>query len=318
MGTIEDMGVEIRFQIEDLLSYRDRLLARFPSRAEESGGRGCAFTGAGDSMAVALAAEYFSGFEARALHPCEASLNPQFLQNKHLYVISVSGRTIANIAAAQLAKKHARRVTAITANPESRLAHVCDDVIQLGFRKTGGLSPGTNSFTTSLLAALSRIGPLPSLLRVEDAYERAKTWADSAPVEAAGGTLFFVAAEGLYPLALYGAAKIHEVLGRKAQYERLEQFSHMELFSLSDADTVVLLLRGQEDDGGVKLEEALRNLGVATHVLKVERGDYVNTCVDAAIHLQVLPWTLAVKEGVAECAFLVKRDALKASDRIIY
>ncbi len=317
MGTIEDMGVEIRFQIEDLLSYRDCLLARFPSRAEESGGRGCVFTGAGDSMAVALAAEYFSGFEAKALDPYEASLNPQFLQNKHLYVISVSGRTIANIDAAQLAKKHARRVTAITANPESRLARLCDDVIQLGFRKTGGLSPGTNSFTTSLLAALSRIGPLPSLLRVEDAYERAKAWAESATVEA-GGTLFFVAAEGLYPLALYGAAKIHEVLGRKAQYERLEQFSHMELFSLSDADTVVLLLRGQEDDGGVKLEEVLRNLGVATHMLKVERGDYVNTCVDAAIHLQVLPWTLAVKDGIAECAFLVKRDALKASDQIIY
>ena len=39
---------------------------------------------------------------------------------------------------------------------------------------------------------------------------------------------------------MFGAAKLYEVAGLDAHYERLEQFSHMSLFSAKKGDTVII------------------------------------------------------------------------------
>ena len=43
-----------------------------------------------------------------------------------------------------------------------------------------------------------------------------------------------------FPLAMYCAAKFYEILGYDAHYSRIEQFSHMELFSAQKGDTVII------------------------------------------------------------------------------
>ncbi len=40
-----------------------------------------------------------------------------------------------------------------------------------------------------------------------------------------------------FPIAMYCAAKFYEVLGYNVQYSKIEQFSHMELFSAKTGDT---------------------------------------------------------------------------------
>ena len=312
MGTITDMDMEIRYQIDDLPNYARTLP---PSEGE---GRGLVFSGAGDSMAAALAAEHYSGYEAPALDPYNLALDPEPLKGKNLYLISVSGRTTANIGAAKAAREYARSITAITADPQSRLAQLCDRSIELRFRRTGNLTPGTNSFTVSLLAVLSRLRRLPPIGDLHGTYERAKAWASGIQMDE-GRTIFFVGITGLHPLTLYGAAKVYETLGWRAQCQHLEQFSHMELFSLTSGDTVIILSSPQEVNGrSVKLVEALRGLDINTYLLKSEAEDYVNLCLNTAIHLQVLAWTLAVRKGLSDCAFLTKRSLLKASDKMIY
>lgn len=317
MGTIKDMGIEIRFQIEDIPTYAKTLSTKYPI-IEEAGGAGYVFTGAGDSLAAALAAEYYSDYEARAIDPYDITLNPKLVKDKHLYVISVSGRTTANIQAASLGRKHAKQVTGITANPNSKLAENCDDMIQLEYRRTGTLTPGTNSFTLSLLATLSRIKKLPNLISITDILKRAEEWTPTvSPKE--DGTIFFVGAGGQYPLALYGSAKIYETLGWRAQYQRVEQFSHMELFALSKNDTVIAMFSSsKQDERGSKLYTHLKGLGIQTHVLETASSHYVNQALETTIHMQLLAWHLAVKNQLTECSFLTKKDKLKTSDTMIY
>src|SRR5207249_11787377 len=43
-----------------------------------------------------------------------------------------------------------------------------------------------------------------------------------------------------YPVAMFCAAKLYEVLGTSAHYERIEQFSHMGLFSCHSGDTIII------------------------------------------------------------------------------
>ena len=81
---------------------------------------GSVFAGSGDSLAAAMLAEYFSEGRARAMDPSDILRNPGLVSGlHHLYLISVSGRTSANIRAA---RRFAGTTVAITADPGSRLA----------------------------------------------------------------------------------------------------------------------------------------------------------------------------------------------------
>jgi len=108
---------------------------------------------------------------------------------KHLLPPHYAART--NIEAAKAARGVAKRMTAITSDAQSILAKTCDDLIKLDFRKTGELTPGTVSFTTTLLACCSRVRELtaiPDLRRVLDSCVR---WSDTVQLPAQG-TAFIV------------------------------------------------------------------------------------------------------------------------------
>ena len=79
----------------------DRFVPPAPlTRAEQAN---AVFTGSGDSMAAAMLAEAFSDYRARALDPQVLWRNPGIVSGRALYIVSVSGRTAANI---RLAKAH--------------------------------------------------------------------------------------------------------------------------------------------------------------------------------------------------------------------
>ena len=58
-------------------------------------------------------------------------------------------------------------------------------------------------------------------------------------------------------MALYAAAKTYEFFGSRAQAEQLEQFSHMELFSLRKEDSVSVFSSSDRMAMGKKLVAAL-------------------------------------------------------------
>lgn len=311
------MFEEIKYQIDDLPAFVRYLGSLDAPPDSERAGSNCIFVGAGDSFAAAKAAEYLSGFRARALDPYDLLLNPRLAEGKHLYVISVSGRTRTNIEAAKGARGIAKRITAITSDARSVLAETCDDLIKLSFRKAGGLTPGTVSFTTTLLACYSRVTELTTIPDLRSIFDSCVRWSDAIELPAEG-TVFTVGTGLGYCMAVYGTAKIYEVLGRKSQYQTTEQFSHMELFSLSDRDTVLLIPHSREDRKVARLEGLLAGGGWNVAKINLVESDEVARSIETAMHLQVLVWRAAVRLGLEECSFKRKEKQLRISDTMIY
>ena len=311
------MGEEIKYQIDDLPAYSRHLRSLdAPPDLERAGGN-CVFVGAGDSFAAAKAAEYLSGFRAKALDPYDLLLKPTTVEGKHLFVISVSGRTRTNVEAAIAAHGIARRVTAITSDVHGALAEACDDVIELHFRKTGAVTPGTVSFTTTLLACYSRVRELPVMPDLGWAFDSSVKWSDTIELPTLG-TVFIVGTGLSYCMAIYGAAKIFEVLGSKSQYQATEQFSHMELFSLSEGDFVLLIPAPGADVKAAQLEDALTHGGWKVAKTSLNEGDEVVHSILTSMQLQVLVWRTALRLGLEEFSFKKKEKHLRISDKMIY
>jgi fructoselysine-6-P-deglycase FrlB-like protein len=311
------MGKEIKYQIDDLPAFSRHLESLGAPPDSERAGSNCIFVGAGDSFAAAKAAEYLSEFRARALDPYDLLLNPRIAEGKHVYMISISGRTRTNIEAAKAARGIARRITAITSDVRSVLAETCDDLIKLNFRKTGAVTPGTVSFTTTLLACYSRVREMPAIPDLREVFDSCVSWSDTIelPTE---GTVFIVGTGVSYCMAIYGAAKIFEVLGSRSQYQATEQFSHMELFSLSGGDFVLLIPRSGADEKVAQLEGLLAGGGWKVAKINPIESDEVIHSILTAMHLQVLVWRTALKLGLEECSFKKKEKHLRISDAIIY
>jgi fructoselysine-6-P-deglycase FrlB-like protein len=311
------MGEEIKYQIDDLPAYSRYLHSLDTAPDLERAGSNCVFVGAGDSFAAAKAAEFLSGFRARALDPYDLLLMPTIVEGKHLFVISVSGRTRTNVEAAKAARGIARRVTAITSDARSPLAKTCDDVIELRFRKTGAVTPGTVSFTTSLLACYSRVRELPVMPDLERVLDSSVKWSNTIELPTAG-TVFIVGTGLGYCMAIYGAAKIFEVLGSKSQYQATEQFSHMELFSLSYGDFVLLIPASEADEKMAQLEGLLARGEWNVAKTSLIGGDEVVHSILTSMQLQVLAWRTALKLGLEDCSFKKKEEHLRISDTMIY
>ena len=314
MNSLEAMRKEIEYQVDDLPRYQLYLdTVERPSPRKR-----LAFLGCGDSFAAALAAQHISNHQAIALDPNEAVLNPAALEGRHMFVISVSGRTSANVEAAKIGRKRGCGVTAITANSGSRLAEEADELIELRFRSAGALTSGTVSFTTSLLACFHVLGVKPNLGTLSAVFRSAKNWSRSflPPMRA---TTFFLGSGLGFALALYGSAKIFESLGAKSQAQHTEQFSHMELFSLKASDVVVIIDIGSAPDPtGNRLFSRLREAGFKAYRVRSGKREASTATIATAIHIQTLAFRAANSRGLGSIAFMRDKRRLRLSNYMIY
>ena len=208
----------------------------------------------------------------------------------------------------------AKKTAAVTCNPQSRLAAVVDSVIQLPFRPRGK-SPGVASFTLSLAAALKVCG-----LDLECDFAQALSCAAAASkqIRIAGGrnVTYFAGNNDAYGAAVYGAAKIYELMGGRAQPSLLEEFSHMPLFSLSASDSVNVV-ESPEGDKGERLFEKLRDAGYASSLIALE-GGRVERLYTLIFALQIAAADAAKRKGLAVPYFLTAKKKLRISDEMIY
>ncbi|MCE2508745.1 MAG: sugar isomerase [Nitrosopumilaceae archaeon] len=275
-----------------------------PERLSEDEQRRAVFTGSGDSLAAAMLAEAFSDYRVRALDPREIGRNPRIVAGRSLYIVSVSGRTAANV---RLAREHG--AVAITAVPDSALARAARRTIPLSFPNSDTLTAGSISFLNSALVCLSLVRPaLPR--NAPRILERARRDAASTPH---GDRTYFVGNQHTFPVAMYAAAKTYEILGADAHYARTEQFAHMELFSAKPGDAAVFF-----DDGEQVREmvDALERQGISCNVAEPRLGDPVSDIIYDIFYAQALP--LNRTDGGAEVYFM-DADALRGiSDAVIY
>jgi hypothetical protein len=305
-SSIDAMEQGVHDQVDDLPAFA-RDLGRY-HEFQHVDPSCMVFTGSGDSFASSLFAHYLSEGEAIAADPYELQLYPKVTKNKIVFIISVSGKTKANIQLAKGVKRLAEKRVAITAKPESPLARECDDVIQLRYRDTGILTSGTGSFSASLLAVASVIGQLPTLRSLRIMERRAAEWARPLWILPHGGFLF----------VMYAAFKVHEVLGLSAQYQHTEQLGHSQLFSLrKKSDNIVCVALGSDK----KTNEVFRVLSkdaFHAYLLKSRTRDPVLSSLHAVFCLQHLALNTGRKMGLQECGVLTDKKRLALSSRLIY
>ncbi len=312
--SIAAMEKEIDNQIDDLPNFASLLRNRkFPAVHPSK----LIFTGSGDSYAVALFAQELSGGVALAADPHELSQKTHLVQGKHVVLVSVSGRTRASIQLAEKVRRIARSLTVVTADPDSPLAKLGDERIIIDYRPAGKLTSGTASFTTSLLACARILGRLPPRLSFETQMKKASEWARSLATHS-NTDFMFVGSGVQHALAEYGACKIQEVLGAKAEAQFPEQLGHAKLFSIDKSGDAIVGIPGAENDKTRRVVKTLQRKGFKVHIVPATAREPVGRSLEAAFYLQQLALQLAKKRKMKECAFLYDRSRLRLSNQLIY
>jgi fructoselysine-6-P-deglycase FrlB-like protein len=287
------MQAEIEFQLCDL--EKQHLLK--PAK-------NCLFVGSGDSHVAGLAAQHLSAGSALCFYPPDIIQNPALAIGRNMFVVSISGSTRANIHAAKIARRKGARTTSITARLESRLAKTCDRIVELKYRCTGVATAGTISFMSSMLACISLAKKTELPTNLDRIYKQAEKHADYAASRIGNGTCFILGDEILYPAAMYGALKFNEVFSTKAFPYPTDEFFHSPLFSLKEADQVIIMGKGKKDQ--------TRGLDGFSPV-QVDFGVSGIGLLLQSVFFMQLVLKLARRRGLAGCYFLENKELLKAS-----
>lgn len=309
-ATIATVAKEFEEQ-PDLL----RSLRRSPVWSEFGDTGVLTLVGAGDSYAASLCASFLAGPRVRAWDPYSLTQSLESARGRTVCIISISGETTANIDLARALKGVAKRTAAITSNPQSRLAKAVGyNIVALPYDPPGK-SPGVASFACALAAALKVCGFDPDI-DFRDALSRARKESKRIKIARGTGVTHFVGNNEAYALGIYGAAKVYEFLGARAQASMLEEFSHMELFSLSPSDCVNVI---ESPDGtkGERLAEKLKDAGYDVSLVRPEGGK-VERLYNLVFAIQMAAIVAAKKRGIAAPYFLTAKKKLRISDEMIY
>jgi len=302
MPTITAFEKEIAMQLEFLKRFApQRQLSHIKQRK-------AIFCGTGDSFVSVLLAEVFSNFQAKAHDPLDLTKNTKLVAGHDLYIVSISGNTSSNIGLA----KHSKQTTAITANPQSNLAKACDRTIPLKFRNTGIITSGSISFLASALTCISLVSrcKIRNTLKL---YSKAQRIAKRINLQ---GNVYVLGNLHTYPIAMFCAAKLYEVLGTNAHYERIEQFSHMGLFSCHKGDTIIIF--EEENLHNQKLIKHLKDCSLGTIRISSPSKNLLEKVLFLIFVSELIALYSAKRKKMKECYFVQAKKLRNASSAMIY
>jgi len=291
------------------------LLSKMRDEKVEVVPEGSILVGAGDSYAAALCASYLSSMRCLALDPYELIAAPELARSKTVVFVSVSGRTRSNIAAARRIGHSATETVAVTANRQSPLAKGVNRTLLLphDYRPR---TPGMASFTLSLLAC-AKLSSSDLDANFADAFSAGKKTSKRLRLSK-GGLTFFLGNQALYAVSIYAAAKLFEFFGARAIYQRLEEFSHMELFSLKRGDAINIYEGFDPLRVGSRLEKSLGEAGYTSSLAGSGGLNDLESVFSAvfATQLAVLRWVgeAKIKRPYVSGA----EEKLRVSDSMIY
>jgi fructoselysine-6-P-deglycase FrlB-like protein len=301
MSTIAAFEKEIMMQLEYLKNFKPQKPLSILKQKK------AIFCGTGDSFASAQLAEVFSQFKARSQDPLDLIKNLNNLKGCELYLISVSGNTKSNI---QLAKLY-KNTTAITANPNSKLANTSRKTILLEFSNTGIQTSGSISFLSSALTCISLVTKY-QIKGISQIFKSAKR-ISKFPLR---GKVYVLGNFYTMPIAMFCAAKLYEVLGLDAHYERIEQFSHMGLFSTQKGDTVIVF--EEKNQHNEKLLRQLRNCNLEAVRICPPKTNVQGKILFFIFVSELIALYSAKKKKKKECYFIDAKKLRHASSSMIY
>lgn len=299
MNSLEAFEKDIELQLDFLkLFQKPKPLANL---------KNVIFSGSGDSLVSSMLAEVYSDGVIRAMDPLDLYQNKHLVKSKHVYFVSISGNTITNIKVA----KSAKRVTAITSQSDSRLAKASDNVILLSAPNHGVFTAGSISFLESALTCISLAKKIP-LSNYSKIFSKAKL--DARKVKLSS-RVFVLGNLYTYPLAMYCAAKFYEIMGYDAHYAKIEQFSHMELFSAKRGDTVIIF--EEKNLHNKQLAKNLQKIGINVVHPKIP-NEKISQMLYCIFFSQLLALFEAKKKRKKECHFVTAKKIRNVSNQMIY
>lgn len=300
MNSIEAYEKDIKLQLDFLKSFRKQKTLSMNLQ------KNILFSGSGDSLVASLFTESFSGGVVKAMDPLDLYRNKDLVKSKHVYFVSISGNTITNIKVAKIAKK----ATAITAHPQSRLAKVSGDVIPLVSPNCGVFTAGSISFLESALTCISLVKNIT--IPKSTLFAKASLSAKKAKISK---RIFVLGNLYTYPVAMYCAAKFYEILGYDVHYSRMEQFSHMELFSAKKGDTVIIF--EEKNSHSKQLGKNLKKIGINL-VHPNMPSDKISQVIFCILFSQLISLYEAKRKRKKECHFVTAKNIRNVSNQMIY
>src|SRR4026209_1622294 len=218
MNSIESLKLDFNSQIEDLGNIHNEKMF------DE-----CIYVGSGDSFVAGLIAEYLTQ-KCKCYSPSDL-INSKLLEGKTYCFISVTGKTKANIELARRVKESGLKTAAITANENSKLAQVCDQVVPLNITKVKTPTAGFRTFVANVITCLQLLGIyVPN--KFESWHNQAKQFSPkiSDSLLLPNDMLYILGNNLLYPLALYTSFQMAQFFGKAAVAHKLEEFCHSPIF----------------------------------------------------------------------------------------
>jgi len=301
MNTIEAYEKDIELQLDFLKSFRKQRPLSYNQQKD------VIFSGSGDSLVSAMLVESFSDGMVKAVDPLDLYKNKQLVKSKHVYFVSISGNTLTNIKVAKIAK----RATAITSKPESRLAKASDETILLTAPNNKIFTAGSISFLDSALTCISLVKKI-AIPKDSKLFSKAKTDAKKTKVSK---RIFVLGNFFTFPMAMYCAAKFYEILGYDAHYSRIEQFSHMELFSVQKGDTVIIF--EEKNCHNKKLGRNLKKIGINV-IHPSMPSTKMSQMIYCTFFSQLLALFEAKKKRKKDCHFVTAKKIRNVSNQMIY
>ena len=266
------------------------------------------FCGTGDSFAAALLAGAFSNFLVRTFDPLDLVKNRNIAKNNTIFLVSISGNTATNIKLAKLFKHS----VAVTANSKSKLSMSSGKTIALNYPSSNVFTSGSIGFLASALTCISLVTKF-STKKASNMFLKAQKVSKRIKLS---GRVFILGNLHTFPISMYFAAKLYEVLGIAAQYEHIEQFSHMGLFSAKKGDTVFIF--DENSPYNTKLKQNLTNVGMnVIHPVANTKDKIAQICFYTFLS-QFVSLFYAKKFNQKQCYFVIAKNLRNASSKMIY
>ena len=301
MNSIESLKLDFNSQIEDLGNIHNEKMF------DE-----CIYVGSGDSFVAGLIAEYLTQ-KCKCYSPSDL-INSKLLEGRTYCFISVTGKTKANIELARRVKESGLKTAAITANENSKLAQVCDQVVPLNITKVKTPTAGFRTFVANVITCLQLLGIyVPN--KFESWHNQAKQFSAkiSDSLLLPNDMLYILGNNLLYPLALYTSFQMAEFFGKAAVAHKLEEFCHSPIFGLKKSDNLWIL--GQNEE---RIKIQLDKLGVHLSYFELSNRDVFAQIFESIFFVQGLLLRLSEKYQYKELQYVTMKNLLKASSDIIY
>ena len=165
-----------------------------------------------------------------------------------------------------------------------------------------------------LESALTCISLVKKIVIPKDSklFLKAKTDAKKAKVSK---RIFILGNLFTFPLAMYCAAKFYEILGYDAHYSRIEQFSHMELFSVQKGDTVIIF--EEKNTYNKQLGKNLMKVGINVIHPRIP-SKKISQMVYCTFFSQLVALFEAKKKRKKDCHFVTAKKIRNVSNQMIY